>query len=85
MELFKGIIWPRDQVNGLYRYTIIGMVVSNTPIEQFEGKNEVFLAGESKLADPLIDIRHRESNFGGDATNVLLSLRDMNFEDDTWG
>lgn len=85
MELFKGIIWPRDRVDGLYRYTIIGMVVSSTPISEFEGKNEVFLAGASKLADPLMDIRHRESNFGGDATNVLLSLRDMNFEDDTWG
>jgi hypothetical protein len=30
-------------------------------------------------------IRHRESNFKGDATNVLLSLGDMNFDDDTWG
>lgn len=85
MECFKGIIWPRDRVDGLYRYVVVGMVVSNTPIEEFEGKNELFLAGESSLADPLVRIRHRESDFKGDATNVLLSLRDMNFEDDTWG
>lgn len=84
-EHLRAVIWPRDQVGVAYRYLIVGMLVSDEKIEEFEGKNEIFLDGSSHLADLLPMIRHRESNFKGDATNVLLSLGDMNFDDDTWG
>lgn len=84
-EYFKGIVWPRND-GPLHRYVVVGMIVSEKPIPEFEGKNEVLIDGPGYgMSNLMSSIRHRESNFGGDAVNVLLSLKDMNFEDTTWG
>ena len=80
-EYFKGVVWPRND-GPLHRYVIVGMLVSEKPIPEFEGKNEILIDGPSfGASDLLLSIRHRESNFGGDAVNVLLSLKEMNYED----
>jgi hypothetical protein len=74
---FKGMIWPRGKhKSGVYRYAIVGMIVTDEPIKEFEGKNELFADSPSfTLADSLANLRTREPAYNaGDATNVMLSL-----------
>ena len=83
-SLFKGVCWPRGpeptivSKDGklIYRYAIVGMLVSDQPIEALEGKNEVVLEGHgAMMAETLTTIPQREPAIPtGDATNVLLSL-----------
>ena len=82
---FKGIIWPRGEfVNDtitkpVYRYVIVGMIVTDEPIEKFEGKNEILLDGPvNELVEPIITIKSRKLKFKpGDASSVLLNLNHM--------
>lgn len=88
---FKGIIWPRDSRdskvrNGkkivdqkVYRYVVVGMIVTDEPITKFEGKNELLLDGPvNDLVEPLITIKDRKPRFkAGDASGVLCYLDDL--------
>lgn len=88
---FKGIIWPRESIlssvkNGkkknkqnVYRYVITGILVTDEPIDKFEGKDELVLDGPTNtLVEPLVNIKSRNSKLRiGDATNVLLNLKDL--------
>lgn len=82
---FKAIIWPKEpKVNKnnnikCYRYIIVGMIVTDKPLEKFEGKNEIFLDGESsQLAEAFQTINNREPKMKvGDATDVILSLNEL--------
>ena len=89
---FKGIIWPREQQEGevrvgkrgkaiktIYRYVVVGMIVTDEPVTQFEGKNEIFLDGpDLALIQPFTRIKSRKMKFKpGDASGVLLSLQDL--------
>lgn len=83
-EYFKGVVWPHEPVDGpqgrLYRYVVMGILVTDTPIEKFEFKNELVLDGS-----PLIDlscvlamIPQRASKVTlGDATDVILNLKSI--------
>ena len=90
-EHFKGILWPRSPIAAkvrtgkknttqlVHRYVVIGMLVTDKSILQFEGKNELVLDGPlSGLARVLTGIKTRKPKFRtGDATCVLLSLNDL--------
>ena len=79
-EYFKGVVWPRETQAGpsgpVYRYVVVGMVVTDTPIEEFHGKNEVFLDGPGQgIALSLAGVNSRPPKFKlGDAASVLVSL-----------
>lgn len=85
-EHFRGVVWNREQgldasAKPVYRYLVVGMLVTDTPIEGLD-QNETVIDGvmpryvrEMGMAGSL----ERASKFHpaqklGDATNVLLSL-----------
>jgi hypothetical protein len=37
MQHFRGLIWPRGELNGLHRYVIIGMLVTDKPLDNLDG------------------------------------------------
>lgn len=79
----KAIVWPRDQAGAkkrkIFRYVIVGMVVTDEPIIGFEGKNELLLNGPSLDLVPALQTikRRKPKRVVGDATDVLLSLNDI--------
>jgi len=89
---FKGVIWPREKQEAevrvgkrgkakvpVYRYVVVGMIVTDEPVIPFEGKNEIFLDGpDLALIQPFTRVKRRKMNFKpGDATGVLLGLNDL--------
>lgn len=40
---FRGVIWPRDQNEDPKRYVIIGMLITDKPLEGFNDKYEIGL------------------------------------------
>lgn len=80
---FKGVIWPRGEFKTgkrkVYRYPIVGMLVTDQPIPEFEGKNEIVLDGaSSEVALALANIKGRDPKYRtGDATNVMLHLNEL--------
>ena len=74
---FRGVIWPRDDQadKGLYRYTVIGMLVADKPLERLSG-NQIVLDGHAAgMAEALETIQQKEAKYQiGDATDVLLNL-----------
>lgn len=89
---FRGVIWPRGSEEGevrvgkrgkakapVYRYVVVGMIVTDEPVTQFEGKNEIFLDGpDLALIQPFTRVKSRKMKFKpGDASGVLLSLGDL--------
>ncbi len=85
-EFFRGVIWPMGKITKKktkkkpekvnYRYVIIGMLVTDKPLEGVEGINQIVLNGTSAgLSDSLLSMKLNVCNAPlGDATNVLLSL-----------
>lgn len=79
-EHFRGVIWPRDPMNGpqvkVYRYPIVGMIVSDQPIEMFESKNEIVLDGNVHGICDILEVAPRGKAFYplGTAESVLCSL-----------
>lgn len=79
-EYFRGVIWPKDPVvendKTNYRYLIVGLLVTDKPIPEFEGANEICLDGNAYgLSDSLPMIRKTTANYKlGDASSVLTSL-----------
>lgn len=92
---FRGVIWPRQGVAGaepltgprghkLYRYAVVGMVVTDQPLENLEGKGTILLDGHGAGVAEAIDTvqQKRPAFLVGDATNVLLVLDNIVKEDD---
>lgn len=81
-EHFRGVIWPRESIQGpmgkLYRYPIVGMIVSDRPIEMFEDKNEIVLDGNVRGICDILEAapRGKVSYPLGTADSVLCSLED---------
>lgn len=79
-EHFRGVIWPRESVKGpegkIYRYPIVGMLLSDHPIEMFEGKNEIVLDGDVHGMSDILEVAPRgKARYAlGTADNVLCSL-----------
>ena len=83
-EHVKLVVWPKqkgekDAFNGpngkIYRYVIIGMIVTDEPIKTLDGVNEVVFEGYSGISEILKINNYRELNYKvGDATDVLLNL-----------
>lgn len=86
-EHFKGVIWPRTPFLGktkqgektIHRYIIVGMLVTDEPIDKFEGKNELFCDGATQgMAIPFETVRKRKPKYTvGNATSVLLNLNSL--------
>ena len=79
-EHFRGVVWPRESVKGpkgkIYRYPIVGMLVSDHPIEMFEGKNEIVLNGDVRGMSDILEVAPRgKARYAlGTADDVLCSL-----------
>lgn len=79
-EHFRGVIWPREPMIGpagkIYRYPIVGMIVSDHPIEMFEGKNEIVLDGNVRGMCDILEVtpRGKAAYPLGEADIVLCSL-----------
>ncbi len=89
LEHLRAVIWPRGKQlqSGnkpeVYRYVVIGLLVTDEPIEGIEGKNEIVLDGRSwGLCDVLKSLPQKKSRIKlGDANMVLTSL-DIIVDDD---
>jgi hypothetical protein len=51
MEYARLVVWPREAKTGkngkpIYRYPVVGMIVTDKPIQSLEGKNEVLIDGQ---------------------------------------
>lgn len=77
----RAVVWPRDKVTEKgktnYRYTVIGILVTDQPIAALEGKNEVVVDGAAPgLANDLASIRQYAPLFPpGDASSALCNLQ----------
>ena len=73
---FRGVVWPHGQKEGLYKYIVIGVLASEEPIAEYEGRDEVPLAGRAwGLKDALTAIPEGERvHKTGDAVDLLTSL-----------
>ena len=82
-EHLRAVIWPRGPIKEgkktNYRYVVIGMLVTDEPIETLEGKNEVVVDGNPwTLSDTLGGMKQfKPARPLGDATAVLCSLEDI--------
>ena len=83
-EHFRGVIWPKQKTNevpkdGLYRYVVVGMLVTDKPMGSFD-VNEVVVDGNTYgLVDILecvhkLDERTRQNLWFSDANDVLVRL-----------
>lgn len=75
----KAVIWPRKPVGEEkpnYRYIITGMLVTDEPIPEFEGKAEIVMDhGVAGIAERLTELPQRKSKIRiGTADDVLLRL-----------
>lgn len=79
---FRGVVWPRGadkqdkEGKPVYRYAIVGVLVTDKPIEALVGVNELLIDGEAHdLVMLLESAQYRKPKMlTGDASNVLLSL-----------
>lgn len=87
-EHFRGVVWPRQQpeqdTNGNYRYVIVGMLITDKPIPDFD-YNELVLDGTLNIFDGENGISGNLQRLAkydpaypvGDASDVLLNLNDI--------
>jgi len=84
-EHVRAVVWPREPVEGpqgrIYRYAVVGLVVSDRPIEAFHNpdgsiRNEVVLDGDAPgITEALAAVRQVEPTRKiGDAVDALCSL-----------
>ena len=93
-DFFRGVVWKRDDRKApdgrtIYRYTVVGILVTDEPIDGLPGSielpSETVLSGfTALLAEALGSIRKAKAKIRfGDATDVLLSLGDNVEEEGT--
>ena len=79
---FRGTVWPRQENDeptkkhkGLYRYCVVGMIVTDKPLEGLSANQTVLDGHAAGMAEALETIQQKEANLQvGDATDVLLNL-----------
>lgn len=78
-QAFKGVVWPRGKRGQLYSYAVIGVLVTDRPIEGIEGKNEVVLrSGAYGMAEALSGMTQVKPQLRiGDANMVLTNLNEI--------
>jgi len=85
-EHFRGVVWPRqindepteEEHKGLYRYVVVGMIVSDKPLAGLSANQTVLDGNATGMADVLEHITQKEANYTlGDATSVLVGLDDI--------
>jgi len=80
-EHLRAVVWPREPRNGIYRYVIVGMLVTDRPIEGLEGFNETILDDRAAgMSAVLAGMPKRENDRGwpiGDASEFLVSLEEL--------
>jgi len=76
----KSIVWPRGpmDIDGkkAYRYVVVGMIITDEPIAEYEGKNELVIDGPAyDLVENLVTVNKREPTIKiGSANSVLTNL-----------
>lgn len=85
-EAFRGVVWPRQLPSDateptVFRYAVVGMLVSDRRLPEFETGATTCLAGSTggMLADALLELKRLdepEEKFG-DANDVLRRLREI--------
>lgn len=79
----KAIVLPEKSLinkgRKIYRYAIVGMLVTDTPISGIEGKNEIVLDCEPfGLAEMLEGLLKRKAKIKlGDASQILTALKHL--------
>lgn len=75
---FRGVLWPRDPVNGVHRCVIVGIVTSQKP---FDLPNQAIVnASGVALIEAIRSMPyHDDSTPIGDASDVLMSLNQSPF------
>lgn len=92
-EHFRGVVWPKplDPVSGLHRYLVVGLLVTNQSLPEIDTGEQrsgvpstAYLDGAaSGMSDALNSIKQPKLDdeywhlLRGDATQVLLNLRDF--------
>lgn len=83
-EHFRGVIWPRDPMDGKHRYVIVGMLVTDEPLDTIDGVqpngiSELFVDGNCSGVSYVLEVmkKYKSRRPLGDAVNVLLSLEDL--------
>lgn len=89
-EYLRCVVWPRQGVGGVkpvvgtkeggkvYRYAIVGMFVTDTPIDGIEGQNEIVIDGDVSIARQLSTAPQRRPQYRlGDAASVMVSLNEI--------
>jgi len=79
-EHFKGVIWPRQNVDtpcDIYRYVIIGMLVTDVPLDL--PNDQIILDGYGAGMGEVIEAikQSNQTIRFSDATNVLLRLKEI--------
>jgi len=84
-EHFRGLVWPRDPKQGpegkVYRYLVVGLLVTDTPIDGLEGHNETLLDSHSPGLSMVLKALPKYDNKGmpiGEVGNFVVSLSDFN-------
>lgn len=83
-EHFRGVIWPRHENDGTYRYVVVGMLITDKPLEGLH-ENETVIDGtltnyteEMGIAGALERMpKFHPASQLGDANRVLLSLNEI--------
>lgn len=87
----KAIVWPRPPTDEfpIYRYAIVGMLVTGKPIASLEGKNrngvsEFLIDGQVFGIADLLDFAHKGTSDvnHGDASNWLCALAEAEILED---
>jgi len=87
----KAVIWPRPPTKEIpqYRYVIVGILVTEKPIQSLEGKNkhgieEFLLDGQVFGIADLLDFVHKGTPDiqHGEASNWLCALDEVNILED---
>lgn len=83
-EHLRGVIWQRDNPKkGCYAYAIVGVLVTDEPLDTIEGCNEVFIDGNSGGISYVLEAmkKYVSTRPISDASDVLCSLKDLELKE----
>lgn len=76
-EHFRGVVWHREKAGGFHQYTVIGIVVTDEPIDVGTTGSDRYIDGETggAVLDALakLDEYNAPSRFG-DASSILMAM-----------
>ncbi|XXX79139.1 hypothetical protein WMF30_10235 [Sorangium sp. So ce134] len=74
-EHFRGVIWPRGLYEGSYRYAVVGMLVTDSPVQGLFGNELVLNGAGNGVAAALASVPQAPAARKiGDANDVLTGL-----------